>query len=103
VSGNDPHAEAENVELTKLDIDKIYYTGSSIDLKIGLREAILLSLPIAPLCKEDCAGLCAKCGANKNIVSCDCVCDGPGLFTPPMSDKKPAKKRKKNRERKCAK
>jgi uncharacterized metal-binding protein YceD (DUF177 family) len=82
VSGHDPHVATENVDLTRTDIEKTYFTGSHIDLKIGIREAIILSLPIAPLCKEDCAGLCPRCGANKNKVTCSCVIEKPSRFTP---------------------
>ncbi|MBN2619823.1 DUF177 domain-containing protein [candidate division WOR-3 bacterium] len=82
VSGIDPHATGENVDLTRTEIERIYFSGPAIDLKIGIREAILLSLPIAPLCKEECAGLCEKCGVNKNTTQCDCIVEEPGLFTP---------------------
>ena len=34
-----------------------------IDLEATVRDAVVLRLPIAPLCREDCAGLCSQCGA----------------------------------------
>ena len=37
-----------------------------------IREAILLNLPLKPLCSEDCKGLCSVCGANLNISDCNC-------------------------------
>ncbi len=36
------------------------------DLEPVLRDAVVLSLPMQPVCREDCAGLCAECGANLN-------------------------------------
>jgi uncharacterized protein len=39
-----------------------------IDLEPLAREALLLGLPLAPLCKEDCRGLCAECGVDLNEV-----------------------------------
>ncbi len=45
-------------ETSKLDIDRI-------DLEPLARETVLLELPLAPLCREDCAGLCPVCGADK--------------------------------------
>ncbi|OII68615.1 DUF177 domain-containing protein [Streptomyces sp. CC77] len=36
------------------------------DLEPVLRDAVVLSLPMQPVCREDCAGLCADCGANLN-------------------------------------
>ncbi|MBN2621203.1 DUF177 domain-containing protein [candidate division WOR-3 bacterium] len=101
VTGVDPHAHAENVDLSRIDINKTYYSGPYIDLKIGIREAILLYLPIAPLCREDCAGLCPKCGANKNRKQCACVIDAGGVFTSviiPDRDKKMRKKRKEGKK-----
>jgi uncharacterized protein len=44
-----------------------------IDLGPMVRDAIVLELPMAPLCREDCAGLCPQCGANRNEGPCGCV------------------------------
>jgi uncharacterized protein len=43
-------------------------------LNIGdiLHEQVLLALPMKPLCKVDCKGLCPTCGTNLNVKSCDC-------------------------------
>ena len=45
----------------------------TIDLGLLARDAVVLELPMAPLCREDCAGLCAHCGANLNEGDCGCV------------------------------
>jgi uncharacterized protein len=42
------------------------------DLTSVLREAVLLEIPIKNLCREDCAGLCPRCGANRNDELCSC-------------------------------
>lgn len=44
-----------------------------IDLEPMVRDALLLELPLAPLCTADCEGLCATCGANRNLTRCECV------------------------------
>ena len=46
--------------------------GDKIDLAPMAREALLLDLPLAPLCRDDCAGLCPTCGADLNAGPCDC-------------------------------
>ncbi|MDQ3979486.1 MAG: DUF177 domain-containing protein [Actinomycetota bacterium] len=46
--------------------------GEHIDLAPLAREALLLGLPLAPLCREDCAGLCPRCGADLNAGACGC-------------------------------
>jgi uncharacterized protein len=46
--------------------------GNELDLDPYIREALLLHIPYAPICQEDCKGLCPKCGVNKNVVSCNC-------------------------------
>lgn len=43
-----------------------------IDLDPDVREEIILSYPINPLCGADCKGLCPKCGMNLNQGSCNC-------------------------------
>jgi uncharacterized protein len=50
-------------ETRQLDIDRI-------DLEPMAREVVLLDLPLAPLCKDDCAGLCPECGVDRNINDC---------------------------------
>jgi uncharacterized protein len=40
------------------------------DLEPVLRDAILLEVPMRPLCREDCLGLCATCGADLNTGAC---------------------------------
>ncbi len=82
VSGTDPHEGDDNVVLKRDDVDKIYYSGPQLDLAVGIREALVFSVPIAPLCKEDCKGLCPVCGKSKNIHSCECKVEQAGTFTP---------------------
>lgn len=50
-----------------------WYRGSEIQLDSVCLELISLALPVKPLCREDCAGLCARCGADRNEVACECV------------------------------
>lgn len=47
-------------------------TGDFLDLEPLARDAVLLSLPLAPLCRPDCAGLCPTCGADLNAGPCRC-------------------------------
>jgi uncharacterized protein len=35
-----------------------------IDLELALRDAVVLTLPFQPVCREDCPGLCSECGAR---------------------------------------
>jgi uncharacterized protein len=49
-----------------------YYQKDSLLLEDVLREQVLLSLPVRTLCKEDCKGLCPRCGQNRNSQECNC-------------------------------
>ena len=44
-----------------------------VDLSPMVHDAILLELPLAPLCREDCRGLCPFCGTDRNEAACDCT------------------------------
>ena len=46
--------------------------GDYLDLRPLVRDALLLELPVAPLCRDDCRGLCPRCGADLNSGPCDC-------------------------------
>ena len=47
--------------------------GDELDLGPMVRDAVVLELPLAPLCREQCRGLCPQCGTDLNEGSCDCV------------------------------
>ena len=49
-----------------------YYQKDSLLLEDVLREQVLLSLPVRTLCKDDCKGLCPRCGQNRNSQTCSC-------------------------------
>jgi uncharacterized protein len=49
-----------------------YVAEDRLDLSAWARDALALTLPEKILCREDCAGLCAGCGANLNIERCRC-------------------------------
>ncbi|SEN15557.1 YceD family protein [Lihuaxuella thermophila] len=51
---------------------EIHFVDNELDLTPYVREALLLALPYAPVCREDCKGLCPKCGINRNAESCEC-------------------------------
>jgi uncharacterized protein len=46
------------------DEDGYSLDGDLLDLEPVLRDALVLALPLAPRCQEDCPGLCAECGAR---------------------------------------
>ena len=43
-----------------------------LDLTEATRQYLMLAIPMKPLCREDCAGLCSRCGYNLNQGPCDC-------------------------------
>jgi len=58
-------------------VDTYPLSGSQVDLGPLVRDAVLLGLPPAPLCKEGCLGLCPVCGANRNEARCSCDVSPP--------------------------
>lgn len=66
-------AVVDNRELSADDLETEYYAGDQIDLGAFLEGETTLALPMRPLCREDCRGLCSVCGANRNAVACTCA------------------------------
>ena len=62
--GHEPLGDAE---------DAYEVSGTAVDLEPMLRDALTLALPLNPLCRPDCKGLCAHCGRDLNHASCDCL------------------------------
>jgi len=54
------------------DLTTAFYEHDEIDLGQLMREQFYLTLPMKPLCREDCRGLCPNCGTNWNRETCDC-------------------------------
>lgn len=65
-----PRQEDVQLDADELDVD--YYDGVALDLRPLLAEQLLLALPMKPLCRQDCRGLCPQCGIDLNEQSCDC-------------------------------
>lgn len=74
---------------TKLEVQELYRTRAvgedpeedeetyplgheTLDLRPLVRDAVVLGLPLTPLCRPDCAGLCPQCGADLNAGECSC-------------------------------
>jgi uncharacterized protein len=70
-----PAADApadDEVEVPDEDINTAFYRDGAIDLAELLHEQFYLVLPMKPLCRDDCKGLCPVCGANRNVTTCAC-------------------------------
>jgi len=55
------------------DEDFIFFDGDEVDISSSVNEHIFMAIPIIPLCKEDCQGLCSNCGIDKNTGNCSCA------------------------------
>lgn len=50
----------------------ILQRDGEVDLHDALRESAVLAFPHAPVCREDCRGLCPDCGIDRNLGTCSC-------------------------------
>ncbi len=74
------HSREESVQ--DQDPGLIICPGDQLDLIPEIRSALLLALPMRPLCTEACKGLCSHCGAELNRGSCRC---SPSVRATPFS------------------
>jgi uncharacterized protein len=65
---DDRHVRPEGDE----DEDTYPLHGEMLDLQPLVRDALMLELPLAPVCSDSCKGLCPRCGADLNDGPCDC-------------------------------
>ena len=56
--------KAEPVDDAEEDEDRLFIEDGLFDLEPVLRDAVVLALPMQPVCQEDCPGLCSECGAR---------------------------------------
>lgn len=55
------------------DVSFSTYANSQIQLEVILTEQLNLAIPMQSLCREECLGLCARCGESLNDASCSCA------------------------------
>jgi uncharacterized protein len=60
------------LEVEEDDLSTAFYADDQIDLGQLIGEQFQLALPMKPLCRDDCRGLCPQCGTNLNTGACDC-------------------------------
>jgi uncharacterized protein len=65
--------DGEEIELADDDLEVSFYKGEEIDLSLSLHDEVALAVPMAPLCKEDCPGLCPVCGKSRLEGDCGCL------------------------------
>jgi len=69
---NTQHRLIGEISLQKKDTEVGFFSGDFIAVSDIVREQILLSVPMKPLCQEKCKGLCPYCGKNRNQNNCGC-------------------------------
>ncbi len=64
--------EGEDLGLTYRDLGIGFYRDDRVDVRAVISEQIVLEIPMKPICKKACKGLCDQCGTDLNEGSCDC-------------------------------
>ncbi len=67
-----PEDASDEDDVDPDEADVYPYENKQVDFEPLFREQLILSVPYAPLCKEDCKGLCPQCGVDKNQETCNC-------------------------------
>ena len=76
-----PTPEALHAEMKGWFVSQ--FDGETIVFDEDVRQMLLLAIPIRFLCREDCRGLCPRCGANLNSGACGCPQPGaPAVENP---------------------
>lgn len=67
----------EEKELVADDLGVSFYRKPEIQMRDLFREELILSIPLQPLCRPDCPGLCPSCGADLSTTACGCRSSAP--------------------------
>jgi uncharacterized protein len=65
-------AGEDDVEIDPSDLDVVLYEEPVVPFDDIVREQVLMAIPMKPLCREDCRGLCPECGRDRNVSECSC-------------------------------
>lgn len=69
----------EEIALSEEDLVTASYDGETLDLTSEIQEQVIMEIPVKPLCRDDCKGLCVNCGADLNAGECGCEPRGKGF------------------------
>lgn len=64
--------DKNEVALIKEDLEFSFYEGETFSISDIIREQVILAMPLQPLCKNSCKGLCQRCGKDLNEGPCGC-------------------------------
>jgi len=67
-----PQGRAEEHELEADDLETDVYANDLLDIGALVVTETTLGVPMKPLCREECRGLCPICGGNRNLAPCAC-------------------------------
>lgn len=79
-AGRDPDAPYEE------GLDSVYVDDDRVDVALWVRDAFAEAVPPTILCRADCAGLCATCGADLNAGDCGCTTERTDPRWGPLRD-----------------
>jgi uncharacterized protein len=69
------------VELHEEDLEIGFYDGTGVEVADIFWDQVVMALPVKLLCREECRGICPRCGVNRNTEACGCPdVAAPGLF-----------------------
>ncbi len=71
IPGEEPELP-DGSEIGDDETGSAYFQGERVDLNPYFKEEAAIQIPVQALCRDDCKGLCPKCGANLNRESCSC-------------------------------
>jgi uncharacterized protein len=63
---------AQESELGSEDLNVEFFRGDALDISHLMAEQVSLCIPMKPLCRDDCSGICPECGVNRTLGACGC-------------------------------
>lgn len=67
-----PSTNSEEIDSGSVDDEERFYDGETFNISEDARQALVLQIPVWPLCSQVCEGLCSGCGINLNEEHCTC-------------------------------
>jgi len=67
-----PEVDADEIELRGDEMDVSFYRDGEVDLGEAVLEELSFAVPMAPLCRPDCPGVCPRCGQAHGEGGCQC-------------------------------
>lgn len=78
--------DEESVDDDDAPLETHTFRGDHLDLTEAVRDHVVVSIPMKPVCRDDCKGICSQCGKDLSEGECECSDEPVDIRLAPLAE-----------------